>query len=230
MALGAQPLAHPAAGGPLTVALLGLFLLAGGSGSLPALDVPTEAYREAAAAGALGTVAGRAVGDPQRPGEPPPSLADVSVTLVPRSSALLVELDRIRTQARQEPDAFRSSARAVAQARQDFERALAEAGTADLVRFTAVEPDGAFVLERVPAGAWVLIAQRAVFVSKPGTAPSRRERQSFGSRPHLTGYYAVTIWLRTLSVRPGESESVELTDRNAWMRAIAEERSPDTGR
>ncbi|MGH7309664.1 MAG: hypothetical protein ACREK6_13290 [Candidatus Rokuibacteriota bacterium] len=197
---------------------------------MPALDVPTEDYRKAAAAGAVGVVAGRAVGDPQRPGEPPPSLPDVGVTLVPRSSALLVELDRIRTQARQEPDAFRSSARAVARARQNFERALAEAGTADLVRFTAVEPDGAFVLERIPAGAWVLIAQRAVFVPKLGTAPSRRERESFGSRSHLSGYYAVTIWLRTLSVRPGESESVELTDRNAWMRAIAEERSPEGGR
>jgi len=230
MALGAQPLAHPAAGGPVTAAFLGLLLLAGGSAPIPALDVPTEAYREAAAAGAVGTVAGRAVADPQRPGEPPASLADVSVTLVPRSSALLVELDRIRTQARREPDAFRSSARAVARARQDFERALAQAGTADLVRFTTVEPDGAFVLERVPAGAWVLIAQRAVFVSKPGAPPSRRERESFGPRPHLTGYYAVTIWLRTLSVRPGESESVELTDRNAWMRAIAEERGLDGGR
>ncbi len=211
-------------------AILGLLLLAGGSGPMPALDVPTEAYREAAAAGALGVLVGRAVGDPQRPGEPPPSLPDVSVTLVPRSSALLVELDRIRTQARQEPDAFRSSARSVARARQNFERALADAGTADLVRFTAVEPDGAFIIERIPAGAWVLIAQRAVFVPKPGAAPSRRERGSFGPRSHLSGYYAVTIWLRTLSVRPGELESVELTDRNAWMTAIAEERSPDGGR
>jgi hypothetical protein len=201
-----------------------LLLLAGGSAPSWALDVPTEAYREAAAAGAVGIVAGRAVTDPPRPGQPPASLADVSVTLVPRSSALLVELDRIRAQARSEPDAFRSSARAVARARQDFERALAQAGAADLVRFTAVEPDGAFVLERVPAGAWVLIAQRAVFVPKPGATPSRRERETFGPRPHLTGYYEVTIWLRTLSVRPGESESVELTDRSAWMRAIAEER------
>jgi hypothetical protein len=193
---------------------------------MPALDVATEAYRQAAAAGALGTVSGRAVGDPERPGEVPPSLADVSVTLVPHSSALLAELDRIRTQARQEAEAFRSSARAVVRARQDLERALAEAGTADLVRFTAVEPDGAFVLDGIPAGAWVLIAQRAVFVPKPGAGPSRRDRQSFGTRSLMTGYYAVTIWLRTLSVRPGESESVELSDRNAWMRAIAEERGP----
>ncbi|MGH7313451.1 MAG: hypothetical protein ACREJV_09780, partial [Candidatus Rokuibacteriota bacterium] len=185
---------------------------------------------EAAAAGAVGTVAGRAVADPKRPGEPPASLADVSVTLVPRSSALLVELERIRTQARREPDAFRSSARAVARARQDFERALAHAGTADLVRFTAVEPDGAFVLDQVPAGPWLLIAQRAVFVPKPGAPPSRRAGESFRPRSHLTGYYAVTIWLRALSVRSGESQSVELTDRNAWMRAIAEERAPDRGR
>jgi hypothetical protein len=84
-----------------------------------------------------------------------------------------------------------------------------------------------FVLEGVPAGAWVLMAQRAVFVPKAGSLPSRRDREAFGARPQLTGYYAVTIWLRSLSVRRGESESVELTDRNAWMRAIAEERRPE---
>jgi hypothetical protein len=154
----------------------------------------------------------------------------VSVTLVPRSEALLVELERIRGQARREPDDYRSSAREVARARQDFERALAQAGHADLVRFTAVEPDGAFVLAQVPAGPWLLIAQRAVFVPMPGAVPSRREPGGFRPRSRLTGYLAVTIWLRELTVRSGESKSLELTDRNAWMRAIAEERTPHSRR
>jgi hypothetical protein len=166
------------------------------------------------------------VTDPARPGQPPASLTDVSVTLVPRSPTLLAELDRIRERSRREPDALRTSARAVAQARRDFERALWQAGAADLVRFTAVEPDGTFALERIPAGAWVLMAQRAVFVPKPGSSPSKRDRDIFEPRSPMTGYYAVTIWLRSLSVRAGESESVELTDRSAWMTAIAEERTP----
>ena len=230
MALDAQPLADPARGPCVTGMLVGLLLLASGPEARLARDVPIDAYRTAAAAGALGTVAGRAVADPRRPGEPPTGLNDVSVTLLPRSQALLVQLERIREQARREPDAYRSSAREVARARQDFERALAQAGDADLVRFAAVEPDGAFVLGQVPAGAWLLIAQRAVFVPIAGAAPSRRDRESFRPRSRLTGYLAVTIWLRELTVRSGESQSVELTDRSAWMRAIAEERAPQSRR
>jgi hypothetical protein len=215
----------------VTGVLVGLLLLASGAEARLPLDVPVDAYRTAAAAGAVGTVAGRAVADPRRPGEPPAGLNDVGVTLLPRSEALLVELERIREQARREPDAYRSSAREVARARQDVERGLAQAGDADLVRFTAVEPDGAFVLGQVPAGAWLLIAQRAVFVPIAGAAaPSRREREGFRPRSRMTGYLAVTIRLRELTVRSGESQSVELTDRNAWMRAIAEERAPQSRR
>lgn len=230
MALDAQPLADPSRRLSVSGVLVGLLLLVSGPAAPVALDVPIQAYRAAAEAGAVGTVAGRAVADPKRAGEPPAGLDDVSVTLVPRSEALLVELERIRGQARRDADAYRSSARDVARARQGFERALARAGDADLVRFTAVEPDGAFVLGQVPAGAWLLVAQRAVFVPIAGDPPSRRERESFQPRSRLTGYLAVTIWLRELTVRSGESETVELTDRNAWMRAIAEERAPQSRR
>jgi hypothetical protein len=34
----------------------------------------------------------------------------------------------------------------------------------------------------------------------------------------------VTFWLRELTIAPGQSTDVELTDRNAWMTGIAEER------
>jgi hypothetical protein len=230
MALDAQPVADPAGADAVKSAILGMVFLALAPAMALELDVPTEEYREAAETGAVGTIAGRALADPKRPGEKPASLPDVSVTLVPRSGAFLVELDRIREQARRDPEAFRSSARAVAQARHDLERALWQAGAAELVRSTPVEPDGAFVLERVPAGAWLLMAQRAVFVPKASATPPKRDRDAFGPRAPMTGYYAVTIWLRPLSVRRGESASVELTDRNAWMRAIAEERDPTGGR
>src|SRR5262245_641306 len=233
MALDAQPVADPPGADSLRSAILGMVLvvLALAPATALELDVPTKEYRAAAETGAVGTIAGRALADPKRPNEKPASLPDVSVTLVPRSGAFLDELDRIREQARRDPQLFRSSARAVAQARQDLERALWQAGAAELVRSTAVEPDGSFVLERVPAGDWVLMAQRAVFVPKAAAAPPpKRERDVFGPRPHMTGYYAVTIWLRPLSVRQGESASVELPDGNAWMRAVAEERDPAGGR
>lgn len=189
----------------------------------PSLDVRTEPYREAATAGALGTVAGQAVAENLRRGAWPQPVTDVAVMLVPRSESFLSELESIRNRARRDMSAYRTSARAVTEARRVYERALWEAGAADLVRSAAMDPEGRFSIEGLPVGAWLLIAQRAVFVPKPPGAMSKRDRELFDRRPQLTGYYAVTFWLREITIAPGQSTDVELTDRNAWMTGIAEE-------
>jgi len=191
---------------------------------LAPLDVRTEPYREAASAGALGAVAGQALAEPARRGVSPQPVTDVAVTLVPRSESFLADLERIRSRARGDMSAYRTSARDVTEARRVYERALWEAGAAELVRSTAVDPEGRFLIEDLPAGAWLLIAQRAVFVPKQPGALSKRDRELFERRPQLTGYYAVTFWLREVTIAPGQSTDVELTDRNAWMTGIAEER------
>ena len=190
----------------------------------PPLDVRTEPYREAATAGALGAVAGQAFAENLRRGASPQPVTDVAVMLVPRSEAFLGELEGIRTRARRDMSAYRTSARAVTEARQVYERALWKAGAAELVRSAAVDPEGRFSIEGLPAGAWLLIAQRAVFVPKKPGAMSKQDRELFERRPQLTGYYAVTFWLREVTIAPGQSTDVELTDRNAWMTGIAEER------
>jgi hypothetical protein len=190
----------------------------------PTLDVQTEPYREAATAGALGVVAGQAVAENLRRGASPQPVSDVAVMLVPRSEAFLGELESIRNRARRDMNAYRTSAHAVTEARRVYERALWDSGASELVRATTVDPEGHFSIEGLPAGAWLLIAQRAVFVPKqPGTM-TKRDRELFDRRPQLTGYYAVTFWLRELTIAPGQSTDVELTDRNAWMTGVAEER------
>jgi hypothetical protein len=193
------------------------------------LDFQREPYRRAAGAGALGVVAGRAITEDVRRGAPPQPMTDVGVTVVPRSEAFAAELEQIRNRARREMSAYRTSARAVTEARRGYERALWQAGVAELVRFTAVDPEGRFLLEGLPAGAWLLIAQRAVFVPKQAAAPSKRDRELFERQPRLTGYYAVTFWLQPLTIAPGQTATIELTDRNAWMTGITEERLLDAG-
>jgi hypothetical protein len=213
---------------PLLVAAL---LLAAAGALAASLDVRVEAYRQAVAAGAVGTVAGRALAEDlhrRRASEQP--LGEISVTLLPRSESLLVELHRIKDRARADLDAFRTSALAIADARRAYERALWEAGAPELVRFAAVAPDGRFVLEGVPAGSWLLVAQRAVYVAKGAAHGARRDREVFAPRLSLAGYYAVSVWLREIALAAGQWEAVELTDRNAWMTAIAEEREPGAGR
>lgn len=190
----------------------------------PSLDVRTEPYQEAATAGALGAVAGQAVAESLRQGASPQPVTDVAVMLVPRSEAFLGELERIRSRGRREMSAYRTSARAVTDARRVYERALWEAGAAELVRTATTDPEGRFSVEGLPAGAWLLLAQRAVFVPKNSGAMSKRDRELFDRRPQLTGYYAVTFWLREITIAPGQATDVTLTDRNLWMTGIAEER------
>ena len=205
--------------------LLALFVAA--TAFAAALDIRTEDYRDNATQGAVGAVTGRALAEGLRPTAPEQPVTDVGITLVPRSEAFLTRLGEIRKRARGDLHAFRTSAGAIVEARRAYERALSGAGAADLVRFTVVDPEGRFDVQAVPAGAWLLIAQRAVYTRKDSSQLSKRQRQLFERQPRLTGYYAVTIWLQELTVSPGSLEVVELTDRNAWMTAIQEERVLD---
>jgi hypothetical protein len=217
MALDAQPLAHASGGAMIPLLLLAVALT-------PSLDVSTEPYRQAATTGALGVVSGQAIADSLRPGGSPQPVTEVAVTLVPRSEVLLAELERIRGRSRSEMSAYRTSARAVTDARRGYERALWDSGAVELIRATTTDPEGRFSVEGLPAGAWLLLAQRAVFVPKGSGPMSKRDRELFDRRPQLTGYYAVTFWLREITIKAGQATDVELTDRNAWMTGIAEER------
>jgi hypothetical protein len=209
----------------LTLALAALASVA----AAPALDVQPEAYRQAAAAGAVGGVSGRTVGETGRRAAPEQPLEDVSVTVLPWSEALLARLSQIKSEARRNMQAYRESARRIAEARRQLERALTEAGAGDLVRYTAVTPDGAFEVVRLPAGRWLLLAQRAQFVRKEMSLPRGHEATTYRRQPRMKGYYAVTLWVQELTIAAGQSQTLELSDRNAWLTAIAEDRVLDTG-
>jgi hypothetical protein len=209
-----------------------LVVVAWASSSAPGTmgpDIPAAVYEQAARDGSTGEVTGRITltGKPPSLDEP---VAGAVLTLVPRSEPLLDALTRLRRALRDEPEKYASSAEAVVAVQREYVQALERAGQDALVRRTTSGSDGRFEFAGVPAGPWLLLGQRWVWVDKPGPGLSRRERQIFRDRPRLLGYHAVTFWVREVSVLPGRRVSVELTDRNAWMTGIAEKRAPGAHR
>jgi hypothetical protein len=192
-------------------------------------DTAPEPYRAAALAGNVGVVGGRAYEERRQPADAERALVGTVVTLVPRSPKLLEDLDAIRRGARESAGAFRASADALRRAREAYERALLEAGFPDLVVTLAVGPSGEFALEGVPAGDWILIASRSVFVSKPSPREKAKLLGSYARGTRMIGYDAVTVWVRELRVAAGRGEPIELTDRNAWFTGVVEERVLDAG-
>ncbi len=202
-------------------------LILGSVAAASGADVPVDAYRRAAAAGSVGTVKGHAREERRRPGGVEQPLAGTVVTLVPYSPALLARLEEVRTRARDSVGAYRASARAMRLAREAYEKALWEAGAADLVRTNVVGESGDFKIQDLPTGVWLLIATRSVFVSKASPRVTGRERGTYAPALRLTGFNAVSVWLRELTLSAGAIQEVELMDRNAWFTGIEEERTLD---
>lgn len=220
-------MAHASTGGVMRhgAVLGGVLLLATGAAAAAPLDVSIDAYRSAAQDGRVGTVLGRVVEDPRHPLDKPQPVGDVAVTIVPRSDALLQRFADVKRRAHEAEKDYRRSGPELVAARRALERALTEAGAGELVRYVVAGPDGLFEVGGLPAGDWVLIAERRRLVTKNSTSANRRELDIFARTPRLTGYWVITVWLRELPVTPGATESLELNDRNVWMIAIEERRS-----
>jgi hypothetical protein len=223
-----RPVAHPPAGlgARVIAAALVVLLLASGA---EALDIGVAPYRQAAQTGEVGTVAGRAYAESRTRSGPVRPLAGVTVTLLPRSPALLASLERLKEDARSSSKAFAAAAPAMRRAQESYERELVQAGVPDLAPRVAVTPEGAFRLEEVPAGAWVVVAWQSLPVDLAAAKARSRERSLYQLEGRMTGFLAVTIWLREVTVARGETASIELTDRNEWFRGVIEEKTLDAG-
>ena len=230
MAVVPRPLADPSAHRRprlMRTAVLALLLVAG---SAEALDVTVEPYREARRAGAIGAVAGRVSAEPRTLRVPGRPFVGTTVTLLPRSEALLARLERLKEGSRESSTAFTAAAPAMRKAREGYERELLAAGAPDLTPMVQVDPDGTFKIGEVPAGAWVLVAWYSAPVDVSVSKPKTRQKDLYQPQPLIQGYQAVTVWVRELTVAGGATEKVELTDRNGWFRGVVEERVLGTGR
>lgn len=200
------------------------------AGPAHALDVSVRAYQAAAAGGRVGVVAGRAVEEARRRGHPDLPLSGFSITLVPRSAEFLARLRAVAHRGRTEPAAYSRTATALVETRREYERALAEERAAELVMYAPVSADGSFEVRDVPAGEWLLVALRPVFVARPSPDRKPKDKETFAPGGRISGYYAVAVWVREVSVLAGEETFVALTDRNTMMTAIEEKPVPSGGR
>lgn len=203
------------------------FALAGGA---EALDVDVTPYRQAALAKDVGAVAGRVYEESRKPNGPVHPMAGATVVLLPRSETVLASLQRFKEDARASSKAFAAAAPAMRRAEEAYERELVTAGVPELASRMAVERDGRFRIADVPAGGWMLLVWHGVPMDVSTPKAQGREHQTFQLPGRITGFQAVTIWLRELTVARGETVSLELTDRNEWFRGVIEEKALGTGR
>ena len=197
--------------------------------AVASLDVDIAAYRRAAS-GALGAVTGHAYQTGAKSAATDAPLAGTVVTLLPRSASFRARLEEIKRGARDSLRAYHDAPAAVRRAREAYERGLWAEGALDLVRSTDVAADGAFAIQDLPPGPWVLIAVRSVSVSTPSRRPPKRDAGTFTTRPPVVGLATVHVWLMDIQVTGGRAEAVELTDRSAWLTGVVEEREPDASR
>ena len=215
--------ARSAASGVMLL-LLGL-TGAASAGDVVALVAPLLAARER---GALGSVDGRAYAEGRRGGAEATPYASVSVLLLPRSADFEAGLEAIKAHSRDSPDAYIEAEPRVSAARLAFERALIDTGAGQLIFGESSDGAGAFRFERVPEGAWMLLAWRETPHAKRPLAPNRSEAGRYKTRPQVLGRTTVVYWWRPVTVKAGEEAAVRLHDRNEWFTGVREDRrAPD---
>ncbi len=198
--------------------------------SAQAQDVGVEAYWQARRAGAVGVVAGRVFAESRTPTASPRAIPGTTVTLLPRSVALLTQLERLKQRARESSTAFAAAAPAMRKAMEAYERELLQAGAPDLTPMVLVDSDGAFKIEDVPAGSWLLLAWHSTPVNLSTAKTKAKERGLYQPQARVQGFQSVTVWLREVSMVGGATVTEKLTDRNGWFQGVAEEKLLDTGR
>jgi len=210
---------------------LGVLLLTAGQvsgGTLPDFG----AYRASVLRGEAGALSGRAYSERRTPAGPEVPLTDTVVRLVPYSETFLAESEEVKGHSRDSLRAYRMAALEVKRLQDAYERAVWEAGAADLVLSSVVDSAGGFAFPAVAAGSWVILGRREIpSPVKPRHTRRKADRQAFALSPEIVGYRTASFWMIPVKVAAGVPTTVELTDRNIWFSGVIEEAaSRDTAR
>jgi hypothetical protein len=202
----------------------------GAAGAGSDLESLLEGYRGARSRGALGDVMGRIYDEPARRSAPARPRASVPVVLLPLNAARAAEFEAVKADARRSMQSYRAVAAELDALGERYVAAMRSAGGVDLVRQAATDGDGAFRFDQVPAGEWMLIARLEISrqVARPRPVPKTQAEEFSGNLEHH-GHGTVVYWWRAIEVRSGESTTLELTDRNAALTAVKEDRRPPPG-
>jgi hypothetical protein len=169
----------------------------------------------------VGTVRGTALGIGPKATSPPVALTGLALVLVPRSDALLEDLERVKRQSRDSMAAYRKAVPEMRNIFDAFVQGFRGPTGALIIPRATVDDSGRFALDEVPVGQWVLIGRRSVSVDRP-FKDTRKETGTYQAQPRLVGYERVMLWLQTITIEPGAGQTVELTDRNVWFEGVEE--------
>ena len=169
----------------------------------------------------IGTVTGTALVSGPRAASPPVPLAALEVLLVPRSEPILANLERIKRQSRDSMTGYRTAIPEIREVLETFVRDLKGSGDFLVVPRATVDDTGRFAIEDVPAGRWILLGRRSVYVDR-ASKDTRKETGTYQTQRRLVGYERVTVWLQEVTVESGVGASVDLTDRNVWFEGVEE--------
>jgi hypothetical protein len=194
--------------------------------------------RERGMRGATGTIEGRAYLERRRPTEADEPLVGASVIIVPRARELVDRLESAKRQSRESMRGFREAAPIARAVLDGYELDLWHAGYPDAAVRAATDADGVFRAV-VPAGAWLVVLTRTIFLPIDRTPPGAPPRsassldplarysvsayQHFLPSARVTGFDAVSVWLREADVEAGERIVMELHDRGVWLSGVMEE-------
>ena len=215
----------------VALAIVGLAWPAGAEATV-AQDAGTlvPLYLQARDTHAFGNVTARALGDAVKPTAPPVPYEGVSIMLLPHSRELETQLQDVKEHFRDSLKQYMDAGAEVTDVRAAYERGLLAAGGGELIRGEVSDARGLAKLAELPAGEWLLLAWRSEphMRNVPSTTAKSSRRDDKAMFPDVTtstGYWVVTYWLTSVSVRAGETTEVELNDRNVWLTAVREERS-----
>ena len=169
----------------------------------------------------MGTVTGTALVSGPRAASPPVPLAALEVLLLPRSEPILANLERIKRQSRDSMTGYRTAIPEIREVLETFVRDLKGSGDFLVVPRATVDETGHFAIEDVPAGRWILLGRRSVYVDR-ASKDTRKETGTYQTQRRLVGYERVTVWLQEVTVESGVGASVDLTDRNVWFEGVEE--------
>ena len=202
------------------------------AGDVAALVTPLLAARDR---GALGSIDGRAYAEGRRGVVEATPYASVPVLILPRSAEFEAQLEAIKAHSRDSLDAYIEAEPKVSAARQVFKRGPIDTGAGQLIFRESSDGAGAFRFQRVPEGAWTLLAWRETpHAKRPPRSQAERDRAPQGAPSGLRaddrGLTTVVYWYRPVTVKTGEEAVVRLHDRNEWLTGIREEgRAADQG-
>ncbi len=200
--------------------LAGLPGLGTAAGDLSTLVAP---YLAAQKERAVGEIVGHAYVESPRRETPPTPYPSVRVRLLPYSAQFETQLDAIKSGFRDSLKNYGEAVSRLEDARVAYERALLEAGGGGLLKEGVTDAAGTVRFSQVPTGEWLFVAWQETGHQRKTSKPEPKVGVKYADVPITIDYSTVSYWRQRVSMKPGETAEIILSDRSIWMTAVRQE-------